>query len=78
MTLRIRSINIWQKTLLINYNVKITHIRHLIYHTFDFVNESSKLNINLVLSFHDFYYVCPTIHLIDNKGKLLQGSMQSF
>jgi GT2 family glycosyltransferase/glycosyltransferase involved in cell wall biosynthesis len=61
------------KNILINYNVKTTHIRHLIYHTFDFVNESSKLNINLVLSFHDFYYVCPTIHLIDNKGNYCKG-----
>ena len=63
------------KNVIVNFNVKTVHIRHLIYHTFDFVYEASKLKTNIILSFHDFYFTCPTIHLIDDKGIYCKGKM---
>jgi GT2 family glycosyltransferase len=56
------------KNIIINYNIKLIHIRHLIYHTFDFVYEASHLNIKVILSFHDFYFICPSVHLLDENN----------
>lgn len=62
------------KDILINYNVDIVHIRHLIFHTFDLPKIARRLNIPVVLSFHDFYFICPTIHLLDEKKEYCKGN----
>lgn len=46
-------------------DIRIIHINHLINHTFDLVELANKKDIPYVLSIHDFYYICPSIHLID-------------
>ncbi|WP_299524556.1 glycosyltransferase [uncultured Methanobrevibacter sp.] len=46
-------------------DIKIVHINHLINHTFDLIEIANKKEIPYILSIHDFYYICPSIHLID-------------
>lgn len=48
-----------------NLNVDLIHIRHLINHTFDLPNVAHKMNIPIILSFHDFYFICPSYCLLD-------------
>lgn len=50
-------------------HIDIIHIRHLYKHTFDIVDAANWMNVPCVLSFHDFYYICPTINLINGKGE---------
>ena len=52
---------------LTRYNIELMHVRHLIGHTFDAPEIARSLGIPVVLSFHDFYLVCPSIHLLDEK-----------
>lgn len=52
-------------TILVNLNIDLIHINHLINHSFDISKVAEKLNIPIILSIHDFYYICPSIHLLN-------------
>lgn len=54
--------------------IDIIHIRHLIQHTFDLPVVSKKLGIPLVISFHDFYFICPSYNLLDEKNNYCAGN----
>lgn len=56
-----------------NLNIDIVHIRHLIHHTFDLPIIAKLLNIPVVLSFHDFYMVCPSFTLLDENFNYCAG-----
>jgi GT2 family glycosyltransferase/glycosyltransferase involved in cell wall biosynthesis/SAM-dependent methyltransferase len=60
-------------SVLVDYDIELVHIRHLLSHTFDIPSVARALGIPVVLSFHDFYYVCPTIHLLDNNDVFCGG-----
>lgn len=59
--------------LLTHYRFELVHIRHLLGHTFDLPEVAATLGIPVVLSFHDFYFSCPTVHLIDDNDKHCGG-----
>ena len=66
---------------LIGLKIDIVHIRHLFKHTFDLPEVAHKLGIPIILSFHDFYFICPSFHLIDENnvycaGKCTDGKNQ--
>jgi GT2 family glycosyltransferase len=56
-----------------SWDVDLLHIRHLIGHTFDLPRVARALRIPVVLSLHDFYLSCPTIHLLDETGTYCGG-----
>jgi GT2 family glycosyltransferase len=45
--------------------IDLVHIRHLFKHSFDAPELCRSLRIPVVLSFHDYYFACPSIHLLD-------------
>ncbi len=45
--------------------ISLVHINHLINHSFDLINIITKKSIPFLVNLHDFYYVCPSIHLVD-------------
>lgn len=51
--------------ILTQYNIQLVHVRHLIYHSFDLPQIAKKLDIPIVLSFHDFYFLCPNYLLLN-------------
>lgn len=55
--------------ILMDYNINLIHIMHLILHSFDLPYVAKKLGIKTVLSFHDFYFICPNYVLINENGK---------
>lgn len=59
--------------MMVRYRFELVHARHLIGHTFDLPKVAARLRVPVVLSFHDFYYSCPTVHLIDDHGKHCGG-----
>lgn len=54
-------------------HIDIVHIRHLIRHSFDMPYIARAMGIPVILSFHDFYYVCPAHNLIDDKNNYCGG-----
>lgn len=45
--------------------IDIIHINHLLNHSFDLIEIAIEDNIPYLVSVHDFYYICPAIHLIN-------------
>lgn len=56
-----------------NLEIDFIHIRHLFKHSFDILNIAKLLNIPVIMSFHDFYYICPTIYLLNSDGVYCGG-----
>ena len=59
--------------ILVTLKIDIVHIRHLIYSSFDLVEVAKTLGIPVILSFHDFYYVCPSHNLLDDNLQYCAG-----
>ena len=63
-------------TILSKLNIDLIHINHLINHTFDISTIAEKLEIPIILSIHDYYYICPSIHLVNNNHEYCQQKCQ--
>ncbi|MBO7719051.1 MAG: glycosyltransferase, partial [Methanosphaera sp.] len=59
--------------ILVNLKIDIVHVMHLIHSSFDLVQLSKLLGLPVVLSFHDFYYICPSHNLLDDNGEYCAG-----
>ena len=53
--------------------IDIVHIRHLIKHSFDLPNVAERLGLPIIMSFHDFYFVCPSYNLLDENNNYCAG-----
>ncbi|MEE0942211.1 MAG: glycosyltransferase [Methanobrevibacter sp.] len=60
--------------ILINYNIDIVEIDHSIFHTFDLAAVAKSLDIPVILTLHDFYYICPTYFLLDENNNYCAGN----
>lgn len=49
--------------------IDLIHINHLIKHSYDLPRVAKKLDIPYFINIHDFYYICPSIHLINEEFK---------
>jgi glycosyltransferase involved in cell wall biosynthesis len=52
---------------------EVVHIRHLFKHTFDPPALAAARALPIVVSLHDHYFICPTIHLLDERGTYCGG-----
>nr|WP_277814869.1 glycosyltransferase [Galbitalea soli] len=59
---------------LVDESIELVHVRHLVRQPLTTIPEVCRLlGIPMILSTHDFYYICPTIHLLDNHGTYCGG-----
>ena len=56
------------------YRPDLVHVRHLIGSSPEILPLLKRLEVPTVFSFHDFYTVCPTIQLIDDRGTYCAGT----
>lgn len=47
------------------FPIDLVHIHHTVDLSFDVFREAKKRNIPLLCTIHDYYYICPTIKLLD-------------
>ena len=59
--------------ILSEYNIRIVHIESTVGHTFDIFQNAREKGIPVVLTVHDFYFICPTFHLVDRTGIFCNG-----
>jgi glycosyltransferase involved in cell wall biosynthesis len=52
---------------------RLVHIGHMFKHTFDAPSLAAANAVPVVMSFHDHYFICPTIHLLDERGRYCAG-----
>ena len=60
--------------ILLNLDIDLIHIMHLINHSFDLPQVAKKLDIPVILSLHDFYYLCPFYTLLDENNNYCEGN----
>lgn len=53
--------------------VSLLHIRHIAWHSMNLPLVARSMDIGVVYSFHDFYSVCPSLNLLDDKLKFCGG-----
>jgi GT2 family glycosyltransferase len=59
---------------LVRFAIEIVHIRHIAWHGLGLTWVCRQLDIPVILSFHDFYLVCPTVKLLDEKLNFCGGT----
>ncbi|QOD93246.1 glycosyltransferase [Chryseoglobus sp. 28M-23] len=60
--------------IIIESSIETVHVRHLINQPLGTLTEVAvRLGVPLVLSTHDFYYVCPTVNLLDGENRYCAG-----
>jgi len=57
------------KLILQAYDIDLVHVNITLSHSFDLYHVAHKLNIPVVYTVHDYFYICPTFHLVDKNGK---------
>ena len=59
------------------YGIEMVHVRHLIKQPLSAPRVASALGVPVVLSFHDYYFSCPTVQLLDDEGRFCGGTCTS-
>lgn len=54
------------------FRIELVHVHHILGLSFDIFHVAKEMGIPLVLSLHDYYYICPTLKLLE-KGKFCGG-----
>jgi len=60
--------------ILVRHDIALVHVRHLLAQPLDLPSVAAALSVPVVLSFHDFYLCCPTVHLLDENKRFCGGT----
>jgi len=61
------------REILAAFSIDMVHVHHIMGLSFDIFETAKEMGIPLVLSMHDFYYVCPTLKLMENGTRYCAG-----
>lgn len=59
---------------LVRYAFELVHIRHIAWHSLGLIDLCKSYGLPVVFSFHDFYSICPTVKLLNDKLEFCGGS----
>ncbi len=59
---------------LLEFDIDLVHVHHLVGHTFDLVELAHALTLPVVLTAHDFYSACPSLNLLDDHVRFCGGT----
>lgn len=62
--------------ILVGFRIDLVHVHHTATTSLDIYYEADKLGIPVVYTAHDFYYVCPSVKMLDDEGRLCIGRQQ--
>src|SRR3546814_6187214 len=57
------------KSILVRWGTELLHVRHMAWHSLNLIDLAGGIGIPVVCSFHDYYSICPTVNLIDDRGR---------
>lgn len=55
------------------FRIDWVHIHHVLRLSLDLFHCAHEMNIPVVATLHDYFYICPTIKLLDGEGKFCAG-----
>jgi glycosyltransferase involved in cell wall biosynthesis len=64
------------RTILVGFKIDLIHVHHTLGQTLDIFYEAFKCKIPVAVTLHDFYYLCPTINLLDINLKYCKGILE--
>jgi len=56
-----------------NLQIDILHVRHFYRQSMDMIDVAKWLNIPVIISFHDFYCICPTANMMNDNKQYCHG-----
>ena len=63
---------------IINFcEIDIVHVHHISSLSLDIFDIAKKLNIPLICTLHDYYYICPTVKLVDENNVYCEGKCKN-
>lgn len=61
------------RMILEGFRIDLVHVHHTGTTSLDIYYEADKLGIPVIYTAHDFYYVCPTVKMLNEEGKVCIG-----
>lgn len=61
------------RNILSAFQIDLIHVHHVLTTSFDIFYVAKEYNIPIMFTAHDFYFVCPTIKLLNQDGKVCVG-----
>lgn len=62
------------RKILSSFAIDIVHVHHIMGMTYDIYTVAKELNIPIITTLHDYYFICPGLWLIDLNHKLCTGN----
>lgn len=58
------------RSIIYKYSINLLHIRHIAWHSLKLPQIAKEMSVPVINSFHDFYAICPSVNLVNEKGEL--------
>jgi glycosyltransferase involved in cell wall biosynthesis len=58
---------------LLEWQISLLHVRHIAWHGLGLVDMAGLVGVPVVFSFHDYYTLCPTVKLLDDRAQFCGG-----
>lgn len=68
--------NLW-RNILSAFHIDLIHVHHVINASFDIFYVAKEYGIPLVFTAHDFYFICPSVKMLDEQDHICIGTDQS-
>lgn len=69
--------NEFWRNILVAFRIDLVHVHHTYGMSFDVFDVAKELGIPVILTLHDFYFICPTVKMMDEKGELCIGDVDA-
>src|SRR5690606_8825934 len=63
------------RDVLLRHSIDLLHIRHIAWHSLNLAGIARGMGVPVVQSIHDFYQVCPSVHLVGREGRMHPGGV---
>jgi glycosyltransferase involved in cell wall biosynthesis/GT2 family glycosyltransferase len=70
MTFTIPRISELFRSILSEFSIRLVHVHHTIYLTFDLIYQAHALGIPVILTLHDYYGICPSYNLLSHENRV--------
>lgn len=61
------------KKILENFRISTVHVHHIMGMTYDIYKAAKEMNIPIITTLHDYYFICPALWMMDINNKLCIG-----
>lgn len=60
------------RDILVYFDIDLVHLNSMVGHTFDLIEVTHQCEIPIVCTVHDYYFICPTFHMVKSDGSFCE------